>query len=241
MHTPYFAPPEEFARLRAAGDADVRTYPPGDLMLRVSGNDDPAVYLQVGVNAAVALVQEAQRYTVVTDLLDWGCGPGRVAQHIPDYFPGVNLSGCDPDAEAIAWAREHIAGDFTVSGLYPPLPYRDASFDAVTGLSVMTHLRRDCQLTWLTELNRVMRPGGVLLVTVHGKAAADAFGVRDVTGIADHYLDPFMAGILPADYYMTVLQARNYTYEAWDGKPLGIVDYRENAIGQHDLVVLRKP
>jgi len=38
--------------------------------------------------------------------------------------------------------------------------------------SVLTHLSVDNQQPWMTELARVLRPGGRLLVTVHGKRVA---------------------------------------------------------------------
>jgi len=218
-------------------------FPPAPLRTRVSGNADVGTYLQVGADSAAILVETARSVAVrqVIDVLDWGCGPGRVSAHIPNFYPYIRLRGCDPDEEAIQWASEHIRGRFAVSELDPPLPYEEESFDAVFGLSVMTHLRKDCQLEWLNEIARVLRPGGVLLATVHGKEAARHFGLLSVKGIEDHYLDPFMAGVLPADYYRTVLQTEEYTREAWGKSDLEIIAYAESVIGRHDLVVLGKP
>jgi SAM-dependent methyltransferase len=127
-----------------------------------------------------------------------------------------------------------------VSGLEPPLPYEDESFAAVLGLSVMTHLRRECQLRWLEEICRVLRPGGVLLATVHGKAAHNFFGVEHVEGLDDRYLDPYMAEVLPADYYRTVLQTETYTRDTWSTDEFPVTGYYASAIGNHDLVVLNK-
>lgn len=127
-----------------------------------------------------------------------------------------------------------------MSELYPPLPYEDESFDAVFGLSVMTHLRRTCQLQWLREIKRVLRPGGVFLATIHGKAASHAFGVTDVRDLDDRYLDPFMAGVLPADYYRTVLQTESYTKSAWSTPEFQVIGYGEEILGAHDLVVCSK-
>src|SRR5690606_17363810 len=181
--------------------------PPPHLMIRVSGNDAPETFLRVGRESAEILMNRARAYCrhEVADVLDWGCGPGRVASQIAVLYPDVRLRGCDPDGEAIAWCRETIPGEFTTSDLYPPLPYEDGSCDAVCGLSVMTHLRRRVQRVWLKEPARVLRSGGLLLATVHGRAAAARFEVFELRGIEDHYLDPYMAGVLPAEYYRTVL------------------------------------
>ena len=214
----------------------VSLLPPSHLMERVSGNADPDVYRQVGQRAAHRLLEAV---SPARDILDWGCGPGRIAAHLVG-IADVNLYGCDPDPEAVAWCDEHLApGRFTVSELYPPLPYADDSFDAVLAVSVMTHLRRRVQHKWLVELARVLRPDGVLVATVHGQAAAEGFGITGLTGIQDHYLDPFMAGVLPAAYYRTVLQSEQYTRMAWSNR-FDIVAYEEAGLELHDLVICRR-
>jgi SAM-dependent methyltransferase len=80
-------------------------------------------------------------------------------------------------------------------------------FDAVLALSVMTHLSRRNQARWLRELARVLTPGGVLAATVHGRAAAAAFGVTELPVIDDHYLNIGLTGIVPDGYYRDVLQS----------------------------------
>lgn len=215
--------------------------PPAALIMRVSGNDNGGTYVQVGATAAEVLMTAASAHTdrAIKDVLDWGCGPGRVAEHIATGYPDVSLSGCDPDTEAIAWCQANIAGNFTVSSLYPPLPYAAESFDVVLALSVMTHLRARTQRHWLKELQRILRPGGILVATVHGDAAAAEFGVEHIRGIEDHYLDPFMVDVLPSDYYRTVLQTEAYTRDAWSDW-FDIVAYEEASLELHDLVVCRR-
>src|SRR6202000_3039630 len=184
--------------------------PPEPLRVRVGGNTDEETYIQVGKRAAEKLTAVISEYAPgAEDVLDWGCGPGRVAVHL--NYPG--LYGCDPDPEGVAWCNTNLAeGRFVTSGLYPPLPYEAESFDAIIAVSVMTHLLRNVQRMWLAELARVLRPGGIFVATVHGEAAARAFNITDLgNGIQDHWLDPFMAGILSADYYKTVLQSETYT------------------------------
>jgi SAM-dependent methyltransferase len=211
--------------------------PSESLRVRVSGNAEEETYAQVGRQSAALLTEIINEYAPGSkDVLDWGCGPGRVAMHL-DY-PG--LRGCDPDPEGVAWCNTHIAeGRFISSELYPPLPYEDESFDAIVAVSVMTHLRREVQRLWLKELARVLRLGGIFVATVHGEAAATSFGIHEVTGCQDHWLDPFMAGILPADYYMTVLQSEAYTRKSWR-QYFDIVDYQASGLEVHDVVVCRK-
>jgi hypothetical protein len=152
-------------------------------------------------------------------------------------YPG--LYGCDPDPEGVAWCNEHIAeGRYIASGLYPPLPYENESFDAIIAISVMTHLRREVQRIWLAELARILRPGGIFIATLHGDAAAKGFGVTN-TGCQDHWLDPFMVGILSADYYRTVLQTEDYTRRSWR-QYFDIIAYEAPGLELHDIAVCRK-
>jgi SAM-dependent methyltransferase len=212
--------------------------PSESLRVRVSGNPDEETYAQVGKQAAAMLTEIISDYAPgAQDVLDWGCGPGRVAVHLP--FP--HIYGCDPDPEGVAWCNANISeGRFVVSGLFPPLPYEDESFDAIVAVSVMTHLRREVQRLWLQELARVLRPGGIFVATLHGQAAAEGFGITNLdNGIQDHWLDPFMAGIMPADYYMTVLQSEAYTRKSWR-QYFDIEAYETPGLELHDIVVCRR-
>jgi SAM-dependent methyltransferase len=55
-----------------------------------------------------------------------------------------------------------------VSPQSPPLPFPDAGFDLAYLLSVFSHLPEATTLAWLTDLARVTRPGGIVIVTTHG-------------------------------------------------------------------------
>jgi SAM-dependent methyltransferase len=104
-------------------------------------------------------------------VLDWGCGPGRLARHMAECFAPtrLDLTGVDPDPAAIAWCRAHLPGiAFHDTAPLPPLPFDDDHFDAAYGFSVLTHLAEETQARWVDELRRVLKPGGVLVVTVHG-------------------------------------------------------------------------
>jgi len=103
-------------------------------------------------------------------IYEWGCGPGRVIRQLPAVLNKMTeFHGSDYNAESIEWCNEKIPGiRFIVNGLEPPLPYPDHSFDFIYGISVFTHLSKSNALLWANELLRVLKPGGIVLVTTAG-------------------------------------------------------------------------
>jgi SAM-dependent methyltransferase len=93
-------------------------------------------------------------------VLDAGCGSGRTLQELTGYgeVSGLEL---DPDAAAAAAARGR--GEVRV-GRLEELPWEDDTFDLITCLDVIEHTADD--RATLSELRRVCKPGGWLLVTV---------------------------------------------------------------------------
>ena len=72
----------------------------------------------------------------------------------------------DIDPAAIEWCRQNIAdASFSVNDEYPPLHFTDNSIDLIYACSVFTHLDAEHQFRWLAELERIMKPGGYLLLT----------------------------------------------------------------------------
>ena len=103
-------------------------------------------------------------------VLDWGCGPGRVIRHMPKFLPQTaQCYGCDYNADYIHWCSKHLKGiDFASHGVNPPLPYANESMDLIYGISIFTHLSEAGHNAWRNELMRVLKPQGVLCITLHG-------------------------------------------------------------------------
>src|SRR3989441_13111280 len=87
-------------------------------------------------------------------ILDVGCGTGANLQMLSMF--GV-AEGVDVSAEALEFCRARGLARVR-QGAAESLPFEDASFDLVTGLDVVEHL--DDDLAGLTEMRRVLRPGG---------------------------------------------------------------------------------
>lgn len=226
-----------------------RLAPSAALMKRVSGTENPTSFAQMGICAAGDLMQAADKHLgvgQVKSLLDFGCGSGRVGYFLHSLWPDIAYSGCDIDAEAVAWCNQNLQdGAFKAMEMQPPLPYPDASFDVVVAVSVMTHLTRDEQHKWLAEVRRVIRPGGLFLPSIHGAFAAMFNpGLRselEAAGITDNTLDPALDGVLPPNYYRSTFQLPSFTRKEW-ARHFEVVDIIQAGCGGfQDLVVLRRP
>lgn len=93
-------------------------------------------------------------------LLDLGCGPGNMLGRLARRGHAV---GSDFSVDALAFARTKglrslLSSDSTA------LPFPPCTFDAVVALDVLEHVKDD--RTALSEVARVVRPGGVFLFVV---------------------------------------------------------------------------
>ena len=145
--------------------------PPARLRVRVAGTADPNWFLESGRLTAATVAEALERHGAGDGLLDFGCGCGRVIRH---WAGRADLHGCDRDADAIRWCREHLpSARFEQQGADPPLPYPDGRFAAISAISVFTHLPEGSQAPWRNELRRVLAPGGLLVLTTHGEQYTD--------------------------------------------------------------------
>jgi len=94
--------------------------------------------------------------------LDLGCGTGRWARLLQGY--GVWTVGVDLGFHALSWARRLTPfGSWAVMSL-PRLGFRNGSFDWAISVTVLQHLPYSAQEEALSELRRLLRPGGKLIV-----------------------------------------------------------------------------
>jgi len=115
-------------------------------------------------------------------ILDFGCGCGRVARYFlsgedPAGVAPRRLSGCDINPKLVSWCATHLPGDFRLSTPDPPAPFPEATFDLVYSVSVFTHLYRPGVRAWMDELARLVRPGGLALLTFFDEATPAAAGM----------------------------------------------------------------
>jgi tRNA (uracil-5-)-methyltransferase TRM9 len=100
-------------------------------------------------------------------LLNVGCAHG------PDFLPfkdSFELYGVDFSAEMLKFAEKYaekfgFAVELTLSDVRH-LPYPDESFDWAISVATYHHIRGEDQLAAISELKRVLKPGGEAFITV---------------------------------------------------------------------------
>jgi glycosyltransferase involved in cell wall biosynthesis/ubiquinone/menaquinone biosynthesis C-methylase UbiE len=96
-------------------------------------------------------------------VFDCGCGMGFYLMTI-GALRQLNLVGLDGDVERLHWAQREQVPAGLLSGDILKLPFPDASFDKVLMSEVLEHISDD--RVALSEIFRVLKPGGILALSV---------------------------------------------------------------------------
>lgn len=164
-------------------------------------------------------------------IVDYGCGYGRAARLAQEHG-FTHIEGVDTSPGLIERARRDLPDlPFHVLSDPPHLPYPDASVDAVLLLAVLTCIPTDDgQRQLITELARVLSPGGLLYVSdvllqtdernlARYRQYADVYGTYGVFEVDDgavcrHHSADWLHALLAG---FTVTTTREITVETMNG------------------------
>jgi len=142
-----------------------RPYLPGMGHDRLLGLYDPLTRL-LRVPAAHRTLIDQVDLRPGERVLEVGCGTGNLALAVKRRRPDVTVVGLDPDPRALARAaRKSRRAGVAVQwerGFAEQLPCEDGSFDHVLSALMFHHLEPDGRRQMLSEVRRVLRPGGSL-------------------------------------------------------------------------------
>jgi SAM-dependent methyltransferase len=234
-------------RIKQAGFAQL---PPATLRFRVHGDLDLHSFLQSGrqcrQDITAALARVGREMDSFRDVLDFGCGCGRTIIWFSDAARSAHFSGTDIDADAVEWCREHLSfASFGVNQPTPSLAYGADSFDLVYALSVFTHLDQAYQLLWLRELQRVTRPGGLVLLSLHGSYYWSRMAPRQIEEIRNRGMlflraPARMQGLFP-DWYQNAYHTQEYACSTFSAY-FDVLEYIPQGLDDcQDIVVMQKP
>lgn len=186
-----------------------------------------------------------------TTILDWGVGCGRIALPMKrGLWPRARVLGVDIDGVNVDWCKKNIPDvEVSLGDFFPPLDIDSSSIDLIYGISVMTHLTDHAQTVWLEELRRILKPGGLCILSTLGEYSLvlnptlDSLVIRELyaNGISSYIVDENLGPSLKLkDYYRLTYQLRRQVEEKWS-KCMDIVAYYTAAIGGvQNAVVMRK-
>lgn len=151
--------------------------PPAGLAYDAYGSVNWKAYYQGGRQTAELMAEVINAHAKSENLrvLEWGCGPGRLIRHLADALQRpCELTGCDYNEASVAWCRQNLPEiRFLPNRLEPPIELEAGEFDCIYAFSVLTHLSAEAHELWRQELQRLLAPGGVLVVTTQGDAYRD--------------------------------------------------------------------
>ena len=100
-------------------------------------------------------------------VLDVACGTGELLDQISTTLPEAQLHGIDLSPAYIRCAKDKFASlrdTSLMTANAEALPYRDNYFDVVTNVYLLHELPLDARHKALSEMLRVLKPGGILLI-----------------------------------------------------------------------------
>lgn len=163
-------------------------------------------YLEIAPLKASRTIKLLRKYkNKDAKVLDCGSGIGLSLYYLSKFYK--NIIGIDVDQQNIRIAKKQFnkLGCNTKIILYDgkKLPYRDNTFDLIISMEVWEHVKNPDIM--LSEIRRVLKPGGILHITTANK----------LWPIEPHYHLPFLS-YLPywiADRYVKILKRGPYYHD----------------------------
>lgn len=102
-------------------------------------------------------------------VMDYGCGLGFFSEEIMKQYNPAAVYACDLASESVKKTIDRCKGYGSFKGAYliddNQLPLEEGTFDIVVVLEIVEHLSEEALDFLLKQVNRLLRVGGVLVVT----------------------------------------------------------------------------
>lgn len=147
--------------------------PPARLRFDVIACSHAEYYVTTGQTMATQIQGVMQKWAPPESAVvcEWGCGPGRILLPLAamDTQKKLKFIGTDMYPPSIRWAQSVQDGHtvFHLNQMKPPLSIPDSTVDFVYAVSVFTHLSEALTQSWLGEIMRILKPGGVFWFSAH--------------------------------------------------------------------------
>lgn len=175
IYFPYLENSDSYVINRNLSEFEVCEYglpiPPQDLWLGYGKTSKEYLYGKNQTEKMLRILEESGfDINNHNNILDFGCGAGRMLRWLYPYSKSSEIWGTDISAEHIFWANNYLKPpfNFATTTTIPHLPFEDRYFNLIYAGSVFTHID-DLVDAWLLELRRVLSKDGRLYITIQDK------------------------------------------------------------------------
>jgi len=106
-------------------------------------------------------------------ILDTGCGTGRDLSFLENFES--ELYGIDLSDGMLNIAKKNLTKTSLIKGDYRHLPFKENSFDGILNIASLVHLPHSEKLNALAEFYRVLKPEGILYISIQNLLHPDRF------------------------------------------------------------------
>ncbi|MCG3137509.1 MAG: Ubiquinone/menaquinone biosynthesis C-methyltransferase UbiE [Phycisphaerae bacterium] len=126
---------------------------------------NPQFFYQIKVDVGLELARQyfAPEQVAQLQVLDIGCGTGELMRMLEPHFSAVY--GCDPSQAMVRRAGRRAVHMPEVTRL----PYAERQFDIAICSCVYHHIEPELRAAHLREIQRVLKPDGVLMIFEHNR------------------------------------------------------------------------
>ena len=150
----------------------------------------------------IRLIRYLRKQIKTGRLLEVGCGVGYFLAQAEKYF---ETYGIDISPIAIQYAKKNTTKSILTVGSATNLPFKNDFFNIVVALDVLEHIHNP--LNALIEINRVMRPHGLLLMRIPNTASV---GKKLKKEEWHAFRDPSHVSLLSREEWFSILRKSGF-------------------------------
>ncbi len=182
---------------------------------------------------------------------DFGGSSGRVFRHFALQNDQWDVWSSDFKISSVEWNQLYYPSSIKVllNNSNPSLPLPDNYFDLVTAYSVFTHIN-ETETTWLLELRRMLKVGGVAYISIHDEATwSDPVPLLwdtvkthrpDISDLKEMPTGKTVVTFCDDDpYNCNVFHGRDYIEKVW-GRFFEICEIKSRAHDRQAIVICRR-
>lgn len=184
--------------------------------------------------------------------LDFGGSTGRLFRNFHFQSNDWGVWSSDFKMTSVTWNLDNMPSAIRVflNGYLPILPIEDRSIDLITAMSVFTHID-ETETGWLMELRRILRPGGIAIITIHSEDTWQHMP-RELRSVIERFSPELAANsVLPPGrsvsnfrtddpYRCNTFHTTDFVRRQW-GRYFEVCKFVPRASGAQTAVIMRKP